>query len=180
MRLIAWAWILSGLLNGFGALAGVFSAGLLHGLATTGVPQAAQSLGGALGTSRYAVASALFQLALSVVAVLAGIDFLRLKAWARTALEWLSWLSLAYLAVAMIYWWRFWNAFTASGSFAGVSVDLAPYRTPGLILGALLIAALAVPLGLMIRALRGPAVRRALAAARSGPVAGELEKGDMK
>jgi hypothetical protein len=49
-----------------------------------------------------------------------------------------------------------------------MAVDLAPYRTPGLILVAVLVVALAVPLGLMIRTLRARAVREAIVGAVPG------------
>ncbi len=169
VRLIAWAWILTGAVNGVSALGGLFTAGLLQGLSAQVPPASRTAAAFPLFLVHHAAWFAVLQIALAVVAVLAGIDFLRLRAWARSVLEALSWLSLAYLASGAVYWWRFWDAFTASGSFAGMAVDLAPYRTPGLILVVVLVVGLAVPLGLMIRTLRARAVREAVAGAAPGP-----------
>lgn len=167
VRYIAWAWILTGVINGLGAAVGWLSAGLLQGLESGGAltPHSAAALGLAGAPAGHAFWPALGQLALAVLAVAAGIDFLRLRRWARSALEALCWLSIVYLGIGIVHWWRFWDAFAASGSVGGITVDLAPYRTSGLIIGSACIAALAVPLGVMIRVLRGRTVREALAGA---------------
>ncbi len=168
VRLIAWAWILTGAVNGVSALVALFTAGLFQGLSAQVPPASRTAATLPLFLVHHAAWFAALQIALAVLAVLAGIDFLRLRAWARSVLETLSWLSLVYLVSGAVYWWRFWDAFTASDSFAGMAVDLAPYRTPGLILVVVLVVALAVPVGLMIRTLRARAVREAVAGAAPG------------
>ncbi|HQU15250.1 MAG TPA: hypothetical protein PLO69_03975 [Gammaproteobacteria bacterium] len=167
VRLIAWMWILTGVMNAYSAVAGWFGAGMVRGLLGQAQlsPHTTVALALPLFMAHHADALGVFQLGSAALAILAGIDFLRLRAWARACLEALSWLSLAYILAGAVYWWLAWSAITAGGSVAGVAVDLAPYRTPGLVLGCVLVLAFAIPMGLVIRTLRGSAVRCAVSAA---------------
>lgn len=99
-------------------------------------------------------------LALAVLAIVAGVQFLALKAWARGVLEALSWLAIALLVVmglSMIFGWAFmgagqmegWGHMTGGGHMGGFFM--------------LLIAAIyAAPFVVMLVYLRSPEVKGAM------------------
>lgn len=99
----------------------------------------------------------------ALVAVWAGIALLQLKAWARTTIEVLSWLTLAYCIGFGIYWVYLWLSMTGQMPKGGGPVDTDMFQILGVVMGVVVIVAFAVPLWIMIRYLRGAEVRAAVA-----------------
>lgn len=107
-----------------------------------------------------AQAGALLLLAAALIGI--GLALRRGRAWARTALELLCWLGLGYLVLVVAAW----TVFGYLGAF-DLPQDL-PQAAPEFGLSKLMAvfamaAAAAVPLVLVLRYLRSPAVRAALA-----------------
>lgn len=92
------------------------------------------------------------QICLGILAISAGIQFLKLKAWARTALEAMTWLLLLYVVgfgIAILFWVFFGNA-----------------RAPVVMMIfmlTMLVLVYGLPLVLMLVKLRGKRVRSAIA-----------------
>lgn len=164
VSVIAWTWIITG---GFAVFSGIMSLLMFTAMPTLqselphapGMPQ-----GIALMTSmfRYFGLLVVVQLVLAVVAIVAGIQFLRLRSWARAVLEILSWVSLIYVVGFGVFWLSTWSTMTGQFSQQDVPFDMETLRIAGLVAGAFVTLAFAIPLGIMIKYLRGKTVREAM------------------
>jgi hypothetical protein len=113
-----------------------------------------------LGLIEYFTLVTWIQIALSIVALAAGIELLRCRAWARAALEGLTWLALiATLAVGALWLWG-WLSLTP---VMPEGLPLTPgLRMAGAAMVAVIVVVGAAPLVFLIRALRRPAVYAAM------------------
>lgn len=156
LSLIAWSWLISGVLMVFGAAFSLFAGSAISSaeMAAQLPPEFAAMVEG-MKESR---ASMIVQLVVGALAITAGAQLLGLRAWARTAVEILSWLAAAYIAFAV---WRSSAMLeTMSAQLAqGAMVDPAGMRNIGLLVAALVVAAFLIPLALMIKYLRSRHVR---------------------
>lgn len=164
VSVVSWIWITSGI---FTVVSGVLGIELMSGLPErmprTGLPQQVTAAVAVMtDLSPYLIWLTLVQMAASVFAVIAGVYYLKLRAWARGTLELLTWLSLAVLISLMFFWLPMWMM--ASGQFLPQdgSVDVERVKVVGAILGAAVVVVAAVPLAMMIRSLRSKAVREAI------------------
>lgn len=160
VTVIAWSWIVSGVLMVLAAVLTWAAQGAMQqmmGAANTAMPP---GLAPALMLSGNAALSAAVQLILGLVAIVAGAAFLRLAPWARAALEGLSWLALLYVVGFGISWTYTW--FTMTAPLRGQGNLQSDFATLGLVVGAVIIAILAIPIVAMIKSLRGRVVREAL------------------
>jgi hypothetical protein len=100
------------------------------------------------------------QIALSIVALAAGIELLRCRAWARAALEGLTWLALvATLAVGVLWLWGWMSLTPMMPEGMPLTTGL---RMAGVAMVAVIVAIAVVPLVVLIRALRRPVVCAAM------------------
>ena len=106
---------------------------------------------------------ALFQINLAVFIIIASIYFLKLHAWARTALEVVSWLGLTYIVGFGIFWLTAWisASVSMSGGKAPSSESLV-FGIFGAVMGVVVIAVYATPLIVIIKFLRGKTIREAV------------------
>ena len=167
VSVIAWTWIITG---GFMAFSGIM--GLLMFAAIPSLPSQLQApnmpqgfgfMMGMFGYFGWLVAA---QLVLAVVAIVAGIQFLKLRPWARAALEILSWISLIYVVGFGVFWVSTWSLMT--GQFPqqqDAPFDMETFRIIGLAMGAFITLTFAVPLAIMIKYLRGKVIREAMVGA---------------
>lgn len=95
------------------------------------------------------------QVGLASLGLVSGINLLRLKAWARNVLEVRSWLLLLFVLGFMVFWIFSWVSITSSHAPSGFGVM-------GVLLGVVITGIYGVPLGIMIKYLRGPKVRYAI------------------
>lgn len=95
------------------------------------------------------------QLVVGVLGIFAGVHFLRLRTWARTTLEVLSWSLLVLLVGFLVLWMINWLSMAARHGGDG-------FALMGAVVGLLSTALYVVPLGIMLRYLRGPKVREAM------------------
>jgi hypothetical protein len=166
----AWLWIVGG---GFMALGGLMGGLAYSTLREMGLPPAVLPD----MPAGYAVMNAVFQhfglllviqTAVAALAIGSGIAFLKLKAWARTAIEGLSWFTLVYSAGFGVFWVYLWLSMTGRIPQGEVPVDPALLQIVGAVIGVVITAALVVPLWIMIRYLRSEEVRAAVGRPRSG------------
>ena len=99
------------------------------------------------------------QCAIAVIAIWAGIDLLRLKAWARSAIETLCWLGVVWTVGFGIYWVYMWISMTGQTPSGAVPPGGDSFQVMGAVMGVVGMLMFAVPLGIMIRYLRGSEVR---------------------
>lgn len=100
------------------------------------------------------------QVALGVVVIFAGIYFLKLRPWARTALEVFSWLGLVYVIGFGIFALVSWVGMSSKMLIESSAQGAPPmFDIMGIIIGVVAIGAWAVPIIVIIKFLRGPKIR---------------------
>ena len=112
---------------------------------------------------RYFGIFAAIQLLLAIFILIASIEFLKLRAWARTALEVVSWLGLIYVISFGIFWVFNWVSMTAGTPASGQSGSGPPpvFRMLGMAMGIFVTLFWAAPPVVLIIFLRSAAVRNA-------------------
>lgn len=109
-----------------------------------------------LSMLRYAGIWMSVQMAIAVLALVAGIQFLRRRAWARTALEVVTWVGVAQVGLVGLSWLWMATGFSSKTGAGG----------PGLMIGVVLIvmfAVFAAPFVVILAFLRGRTIREAVA-----------------
>ena len=100
-----------------------------------------------------------FQVLFAVFIVYSAIMFLRLKAWARLSLEIITWLSLLYIVGFGLFWIVSWFSMTGQIPDDQGAEMLGAFQIFGAIMGAVITLVFAVPLGIIIKYLRGEKIR---------------------
>lgn len=97
----------------------------------------------------------------AAIAIVAGLQFLRLRKWTRSVLEGLAWFSLVFILGVGLTWVGTWISVTARMTdTAGVPPRL--FTVMGAMLGVGTAAVWSLPIAVIIMLLRGAAVRQAL------------------
>jgi len=99
---------------------------------------------------------AVIQMGVAMAGLVAGINFLKLRAWSRNALEILTWVLLLFLVGFGIYWEFGWFSMTSGHGPRGFNVM-------GAVMGVVIIGIYGVPLGIMVKYLRGDKIKNAIA-----------------
>jgi hypothetical protein len=132
-----------------------------------GAPPVPEDIPGQLGVLKIAFQHfeliAMVQCALAIFIIIAGIQFLRLRRWARIALEVVAWLGLVYVVAFGIFWVVSWLGITSSIPIT----EGAPGPTPlfgifGAVMGSVVALCWAVPFVVIIIFLRGKTIKEAL------------------
>ena len=111
---------------------------------------------------RYFAAGAAIQMFFSVLAIWAAIGLLRLKSWARSAIELLCWFLFFWCVCFGVFWVYLWT-YTAT---RGASVPMLFLELLGAIVGFGIAGLTSAPLLIMIRYLRSDEVHTAVEDAR--------------
>lgn len=165
ITITAWLWIVSG---GLMALSGLM-AGLAFSFMRQMGPPPTVPADADPGFQILAVIFDHFEILLALqmvaaaLAIWSGIALLKLKAWARTAIEVLSWLALVYCIGLGIFQVYLWISMTGQAPRAGAPIDMDLFQFAGAAIAVVVIAVFAVPLWIMIRYLRGAEVHAAIA-----------------
>lgn len=175
LKLTAWLWIASGILMAFsGAMAALVYV-LMGQLPppNDGMPGGVRAL---ITLFRHFDALIVLQLAVAFLAIWSGMALLQLKGWARTVLESLSWLGLAYLLGFCIFWIETWLAL--AGGQAAAADGARAYHLMGIGMAVVVTLAFALPLAIMVRYLRSAEARAATAPLEPPPGATAPPGGD--
>lgn len=97
----------------------------------------------------------------AAIAIVAGVQFLRLRQWTRPVLEGLAWFSLVFILGMGLTWVGTWISVTARMTDAG-AVPQRLFTIMGVMLGVGTAVVWSLPIAVIIMLLRGPAVRQAL------------------
>ena len=168
VSVISWVWIVLGGFMGFSAIMALLASSFMPQVPSSAEfdSQMPASFGLMMSVFRYFDLIALLQLAVAVLAVVAGTQLLKLRSWARTTLEALSWLSLLYVISFGVFWSLMWLTMTGQLPPGDAPFDPRLFQVFGLVMGAFITLVFAVPLVIMIRYLRGTVVRDAVQRAR--------------
>jgi hypothetical protein len=168
IKVIAWTWIITAALLGASAVLGLMMQSVMDQVtANSDVPPGVAALA---APGEYTAVATVLQLVLAALALWSGIALLRLRAWARLAVEILCWLALAWTIGFGIFFIYVWN--TIAGEMAqeaGIPMDQNILQGAGLGAGIVLTLVFAVPFLLMIRYLRGARARAATAPSTPRP-----------
>lgn len=159
--IIAWTWIIGGVLM---LLLGILTLAAVPRMSELmsqvgGQHHMSASMGMRMAVSNYILWLTLIQSALSIAAVFAGVYFLKQRAWARGVLELLSWFALFSVVAMGFIWMPMWMAASEELLPKGAPVDMHRVKMVGTVVGGVVMVIAALPLILMIRSLRGKAVR---------------------
>ena len=106
---------------------------------------------------------AIVQVAFALFVLIASIQFLKLRPWARHALEIISWLGLVYLVAFGTLWVVSWIGITSHIPVSEGAAGPPPlFNIFGAIMGSMVTVCWAVPLVVIIIVLRGKTVRSAV------------------
>jgi hypothetical protein len=147
VTVIGWAWIIIGGLMCLSAIMALFSSVMIREMSQTdpNIPF----------IFKIFPILAIVQVCIAVIGLISGINFLKLKAWSRSTLEILTWLFLIFILGFMIYWVFNWVSMSSGHGPRGFGVM-------GAVMGVVITGIYGVPLGIMLKYLRGPKVRNAI------------------
>jgi len=154
VTVIGWVWICLGILAALGGAFHLSFPAIAHEMAAQGTPDNSPGF----NIVWLAIPLGLVEFGVSGLAIVSGAYFLRLRAWARTCLEALSWAVLIFnvcLGVGSVVF--FLIKVKSNGFYVGTTFAIF-WCAFALVFP----AAFAVPFGVMIKALRGKTVRDAL------------------
>jgi hypothetical protein len=157
VTVIGWFWIIIGVLMAFsglmGALAFTSMSQIPHSHIKTHSTEFFQS-GVFSFVFHHLVIFAILQVCIAILSIIAGINFLRLRAWARATLEILSWLGLTFTVSFGVFW--LFDCRIPSENISFIS------NIFGVGLGIFMLVIYSVPLVVIIKFLRGMTVRTAI------------------
>jgi hypothetical protein len=169
ITVISWVWIGIGILMVFGGFMGFISYAVMQ-VMSEGQPfppdlppefQAEFKPMMLLFRNFHILAGAQFIIA--IIAILSGIYFLKLRSWARTTLEGLTWLSLLYIIAFGIYWVYIWISITGNIPQDEMGRGMEYFKYFGAVMGAVINLMFAAPLVIMIVTLRGKTIKSVVA-----------------
>lgn len=164
ITITAWLWIVMGSLMIFSAVMGGFAYTMMGNMSLPPSSSSEMPAGFAVMNSifQYFGVLLLLQGTVAVVAVWAGVSLLRLRQWARTAIEVLSWIAFLYTVGFGFFWVYMWVSMTGQVPAGSAPVNVDSFQVMGAVMGVIVTAVFAVPLWIMIRYLRGAEARSAI------------------
>jgi len=153
VTVIAWVWIALGGFACLGSLWGGFGYIMMQPAAEE--DPLPEEIGWFFSFFGVAV---LAQAGMGILAIVAGIHFLKLRTWARMCLEVLSWFAVVFLVGYGIFWAIMWLIMTGESGSEGPP-GLGMMRIVAPVMAVLMMGGFAVPFVLMIRSLRSTKVR---------------------
>jgi hypothetical protein len=165
ITITSWLWIVAGAFITFGAVMGGVAYSLMRQTDKPGIQGSDAPAGFWLMNLMLQNFGAVLaaQFVIAVVAICAGIDLLRLKSWARSAIEALCWLGVLWTIGFGIYWVYMWISMSSQMPSGAVPAGGNTFQVMGVVMGIVATLMFAIPLGIMIRYLRGHEVRGAIA-----------------
>ena len=150
VTVIGWVWIIIGAFTSLSATKALFSS-VMIGKIVKDKPDT-QFIVYAL------LLYAIIKIGVAVLAIVSGINFLKLKSWARNVLEGMTWLFLILIVVYMVFWAFNWVSMSSVYVQRGFNIMV-------VIIGMIITGISGVPLAIMLKYLRGDTIKNAIASA---------------
>jgi hypothetical protein len=167
---IAWTWIITGAYMIVSSMMSLASSSFVSQIPLMfGVPEeAGPGFGLVMNIIHHFAFLAAVQIVMAVVITISGVGLLYLRPWGRGAVEFLCWLSLLGMAGSFIAGMFMWSAMTRQLPLdeTSLNINMGSLRIGAFMIGTILALACAIPLGVMIKYLRGEVVRNAIEQAR--------------
>lgn len=163
VSVIGWVWIILGSLMILSSILALLSWNMI-GENATADPEFQQNMPSIMIYFSYI---AMAQLLVAIIGLVSGINFLKLKSWSRIVLEILTLLFILFVVGFGIYWEFGWLTMTSGNGPKGFNVM-------GAVMGVVIIGIYGVPLGIMLKYLRGDRVKNAM----TGPATEQPAAGD--
>lgn len=162
VTVISWVWIVMGILMTLGGAMGFFSFAMMQEM-SGGNPFPPDQLPPDFPAEfrpmmlifRNFQFVAAFQVVVAIFAIVSGIYFLKLRQWARTALEVLTWLALTYIVVFGSYWVYMWVHMTGNIPPDQMPPGMGNFKYFGAIMGIVINLIFGAPLVIMLLKLKG-------------------------
>lgn len=168
VTVIGWVWIILGAFMCFSAIMGLLVFLMMNQLAAGSYPRMKAETPAFV---RIFPLLTLAQVGLASVGVVAGVKLLKLQAWARAALEGLTWLFLTFTVGFGVFWVITWCSTSSRGGPSG-------FEILGAVMGVVSLAFYGVPMGVVLKFLRGKTVKEAMIRTADPPhVAGQPGSG---
>ncbi|MGD9367715.1 MAG: hypothetical protein PVH87_18590 [Desulfobacteraceae bacterium] len=151
ITVIGWVWIILGGLMFFSAIMALFGS-VMIGQMSQSDPEALRNMPTIF---KFFPLIAIGQIGVAIIGFVSGINFLKLKIWARNILESLTWLLLIFVVGFMIFWVYNWISMTSGHGPRGFDIM-------GTAMGVVITGIYGVPLGIMVKYLRGDKVKNAM------------------
>ena len=164
VSVIGWSWIVLGLLMAVSGVLGLAMAWLMAALGIS--PQTLQMTGPrGLGVSdwvaRHLVPLSVWQGVIGAAVLYVAVMFMRVQEWARTVLEVLTWVTLAYTIGSGVYFAYVLLGGGAQSETLARQIGVPDLRAVGIVADVVVTVIFAVPTYVMARYLRAPVVRDA-------------------
>jgi len=166
VKVISWVWISTGILTVFSSLMSFFSLAMMQemlGSEAFPLEQIPPDLQALLKPMMLVLDNfeliMVLQLVVAIFAIVSGVYFLKLRKWARTAMEALTWLAVAYTVVLGVYGVYLWVS-----TIGGIPVDQLPpgmenLKYIGVMIGVVVSLIFCVPFVIMLVKLRGAGIK---------------------
>jgi len=163
IAVIAWSYILLALFVILFSVLSVFGSQYVNEQIETMPDEILESFPGMGFIMQHSGFLLILQTICAIFMLVAGIEFLRLRAWARTAVEILSWLCIVFVVIIVLFFIMTWlNITSQMMAFEGNGGASSALSVLGIGVGIILMVIFIIPLLIIIRALRGKAVRDAV------------------
>jgi hypothetical protein len=167
VTVIGWIFIAGAILMIFSSGMGFMAFSFMHHMGGEATPPITEKAPFQLGVMEVIFQHfgliALVQVAFAAFILIASIQFLRLRRWARTALEVIAWLGLVYVVGNGIFLVSFVITVTSSVPFAEGASELSPILGIfAAVMGSVVTLFWAIPLVVIIIFLRGKTIRGAV------------------
>ena len=147
VTVIGWAWIIIGGLMILSAIMALFSSAMIC--------EMAQNDPDMPFIFKIFPLIIVVQISVAALGLISGINFLKLKVWSRAVLEGLTWLLLIFIIGFMVFWVFNWVSMSSGHGPRSFGIM-------GAVMGVIISGIYGVPLGIMLKYLRGTKVRNAI------------------
>ncbi|MDI6808792.1 MAG: hypothetical protein QME66_07410 [Candidatus Eisenbacteria bacterium] len=161
---IAWTWIITGTYMVFSGVMALASSSFVSQIPfMVGIPgEIGPGFGLLMNIIRHFALFAMAQIAMAAIIIASAVALLKLRPWARTVIEVMSWLFLVSVAGSFLFGIFVWSAMTRQLPHDEVSLNMGHLRVAAFMMVFFVTLACAIPLGVMIKYLRGETVRDAV------------------
>ncbi len=169
VTVISWVWIVMGILMVLGGLMGFFSFHMMQEMSggeafpTELPPDFPPEFKPMMVVFSNFHLLAGLQVVIAVVAIVSGISFLKLRSWARTVLEGLTWLALLYIVVFGVYWVFMWISITGNIPQDQMPPGMGNFKYFGAIMGIVINLMFGAPLVVILVKLKGKTIKSLVA-----------------